>query len=142
MKNLEYLKAWLDGKDVQVYDIAFELDSWDPTRFFGKLPPGSWRNLTPLKQATCCHPFYDTEDYRLKPAVFTINGYEVPEPCREPLEKHERYWYPSCGYSPVETSVWDGFINDHTLLSQGLIHKTKEAAEAHAEALLSFTKRG
>ena len=124
MKNLEYLKAWLEGKDVQVYTIG-----------------GSWRDLTPLKHATYCHTFDDSTHCRLKPSVITINGYEVPEPCREPLGEYERYWYPSCGFSPVKISMWEGGIYDHTLLSQGLIHKTKEAAEAHADALLSFTKR-
>jgi hypothetical protein len=84
------------------------------------------------------------QDISVKPETITINGHEVPCPVREPLEYQDGYyvpcvsnkerfvilsWRPSCG-------------DDSRLLSLGLIHLTPEAAIAHTEALLSFTRIG
>jgi hypothetical protein len=78
--------------------------------------------------------------YRVKPRTININGIEVPEPVREPLEEGTRYW--TCGAGVVVAYTWVSDASDKGLLANGWIHLTKEAAETHHRALISFTKRG
>jgi hypothetical protein len=83
--------------------------------------------------------------YRVKQKTININGYEVPEPCREPLENGTTYYvYDLVRDELIYTSTWVsqcGDSMDKQRLKRGLIHLTKEAAVAHAEALLSFTQK-
>jgi hypothetical protein len=79
-------------------------------------------------------------DWKIKPRTININGYEVPEPMRVKPEEGEVY-YVVCLPDISVTNYT--FYNGHPetrWLSQGLLHKTREAAELHLEALLSFTK--
>lgn len=90
------------------------------------------------------HPGWSPRaQYRRKPRTISINGIDVPEPVREPLENGQRCFIPEIGgmllYSLTE---WDGGGIDYRLLERGMIHLTKEAAIAHAKALLSFTEKG
>lgn len=64
-----------------------------------------------------------------------------PEPCREPLERGQRYFYPdpACRVTAIDDE-WNGEGSDLRLLERGLIHLTLEAAQAHAEALLALSK--
>lgn len=64
-----------------------------------------------------------------------------PEPCREPLAEGERYFYPDpvCRVTAI-ADEWYGDSEDMRLLERGLVHTTLEAAQAHAEALLSLCK--
>jgi hypothetical protein len=104
-------------------------------------PNGGWRQCG----SELC--FYSGIEYRRKPRVIAINGIEVPEPLREKPEIGVTYWYPCItyrgvldGYRSGNTS-WDDDTYDNQMLDAGLIHLTKEAAELHAKALLSFTKK-
>jgi hypothetical protein len=74
--------------------------------------------------------------------TININGIEVPEPERKELNDGDEYW---CALIIDDDStsvryVWDSDSLDRTSLSRGLIHRTREAAEIHAKALLSFTE--
>lgn len=117
----DILRAIADGKLIQRFHP--QKDRWEKSEF-------------PLNDIV--HGY----KLRIKPETITINGHEVPCPVREPLEYQDGYyvpcvsnkerfaifsWRPSCG-------------DDSRLLSLGLIHLTPEAAIAHAEALLSFTR--
>jgi hypothetical protein len=64
-----------------------------------------------------------------------------PEPCREPLAPDEPYFYVDvvCRVTVIREE-WCGDAEDMRLLERGLIHLTLEAAQAHAEALLSLCK--
>ena len=89
------------------------------------------------------HPAWQfAMEYRRKPRTININGFEVPEPVREPLQDYQKYYDVSIGSmeSVVEYS-WDGGPMDFDTLNKGLIHLTKEAAMLHAKALLSFTQK-
>lgn len=64
-----------------------------------------------------------------------------PEPCREALAIGVPYFYPDalCRIIALREE-WSGDSEDMRLLERGLVHLTLEAAQAHAEALLSLSK--
>jgi hypothetical protein len=79
-------------------------------------------------------------DWKIKPKTININGYEVPEPIRVKPRVGDIYYIASLTSGIVQSY----FFGDNTIetrwFNQGLAHKTREAAELHLEALLSFTK--
>ena len=89
------------------------------------------------------HPSWtpDTK-YRRKPKVILINGHEVPEPHRTPLEIGDAYWTFTFFFAGVIEVYWDGDSADHNAFKNGFVHLTKEAAEKHLNALKSFTAIG
>jgi hypothetical protein len=83
---------------------------------------------------------YDYERIPTPPAKIIINGIKVPEPVREPLNIGDSYFVPDlCG---SYKSTWDNDDYDRQRLRAGIIHITKESAEIHRKALLSFTAKG
>lgn len=80
-------------------------------------------------------------EYRRKPRTIHINGFEVPEPVREPLQRGQEYFVASIDGEKPEMLPWDDDEIDKRVLKRGLIHLTREAAELHAKALLSFTQQ-
>jgi hypothetical protein len=86
-------------------------------------------------------PFFVLEKIKDAPRFITINGFEVPEPVRVPLKMGEKYWVVEVGsLRHCNNFVWDCDDFDRLALQRGLIHRTQEAAEKHAKALLSFTE--
>ena len=88
------------------------------------------------------HPNWSVNhEYRRKPKTILINGHEVPEPHRTPLDEGEAYWTLSivCGATSLR---WEDGYTDYVYLKNGLVHLTKEAAEKHFNALKSFTAKG
>ena len=85
------------------------------------------------------HPNWSVNhEYRRKPKVILINGYEVPEPCRIPLKDDEVYWTFTFAEG-IASLYWLSDDEDITYLKNGVVHLTKEAAEKHFNALKSFT---
>ncbi len=84
---------------------------------------------------------YPANKYRAKPRAITINGFEVPEPVRKPLEHGQRYYLADTADDGVTKWYWDDGDADNIWLNRGLIHLDEGAALLHVEALLSFTKR-
>lgn len=83
--------------------------------------------------------WWESNKYRRK--TVNINGHEVPEPCRKEPLVGERYCIPNILSNVLfDEFIWRRDTYDYNHLNLGLIHLTKEAAIAHAEALLSFTK--
>ena len=80
-------------------------------------------------------------EYRREPETITVNGVEVPEPCREPLERGDVYWEVSLIRCRPFRERWHGIPLEREQLSLGLIHLTKEAAQAHIDALLLPSKK-
>ena len=84
-------------------------------------------------------------EYRRKPRVILINGIEVPEPLREKPEVGAKYWIPDIWDTegdPTSAAIhWKNDGSDNGWFSIGICHLTKEAAELHAKALLSFTRQ-
>lgn len=82
--------------------------------------------------------FHEAAKYRLKPRTININGFEVPEPLRhEPSDGTDYY---VLDMSEVSEMKWTSDVSEYQWLKAGIIHLTREAAEKHLEALLSFTK--
>ena len=129
MKNIELMREYMrlveagekePWKHFEVKSIHF--NSW-----FG-MPTGFW--------------FADGGyDFRLKPKTININGFEVPEPAREALNRCDKYFIADPVIPDYQRGyIWWGDSADQTFLRRGIIHLTKEAAIQHARALLSFTE--
>lgn len=116
----DLIKAWTDGNTIQMRHI--DKSEWEDT-------------AEPRFSLT------NQYDYRIKPRTILINGIEVPEPVREPLEDGQKYWTFITGWrDDVYQSEWEGSDSDYNFLNQGLVHLTREATEIYARAILSFTK--
>ena len=75
--------------------------------------------------------------YELVPRTIRIGDIDVPEPVREALPLQTKCFYPMINhYDACDSFTWQGDKFDKMLLSRGLIHLTKEAAIAHAKALI------
>lgn len=127
----DILRAIADGKQIQIL----------------KHGHSKWEDVS--GQVALSLVYYNTEYaidenktiIRIKPKTININGIEVPEPAREPLKEEQQYWFVYIDASRSQgQSRWDDDPIDYTRLDMGIIHLTKEAAETHAKALLSFTK--
>lgn len=87
--------------------------------------------------------FYSDFQYRRKPRTININGIEVPEPMRNAPKHGSIYFFPriELGDKYAFATQWSGDYIDEMRLKDGICHATSEAAELHAKALLSFTKK-
>ena len=86
------------------------------------------------------HPkWHPTWQYRFKPAepkFIIVNGIRVPEPVREPLGHDYMYWVADPSAYDIYGGWWASKALEIQCLSRGLIHLTKEAAQAHIDAML------
>ena len=73
--------------------------------------------------------------------TININGYEVPEPVREPLKNGKDY-YAASPHTRGKPYLykWVNCEFDKHALKNGLIHLSKKAVKKHDKALRSFTK--
>lgn len=114
--------AWANGEVVQVYlDFLDKWSDWDDKRSIHLSDTGKWR---------------------VKPETISINGYEVPKP----LTIGDNicvYWLISLDSTELCLPIdYDGDETDRVWIELGICHSTKEAAQVHARALLSFTEKG
>lgn len=82
--------------------------------------------------------FLSKNNYRLKPRTININGFEVPEPLRVVPAYGTQYFIVDLPL--VGSLTWTDSSDEYQWLKAGIIHLTRENAEKHLEALLSFTK--
>lgn len=65
-----------------------------------------------------------------------INGKKFPEPCNKAPKLGEPYFIVNIGYgATVLKFCWTDTSGDNDFLNMGIIHTTKEAAQAHADAI-------
>ena len=113
-------QACAEGKEVERQDID-----------------GKWYK----KHATCGFEF--GRRYRIKPRTITVNGFEVPEPMREaPVVGVEYYLVDVSNDRMAAAYLWRNHTADKCWLSRGICHYTKEAAIAHAKAMLGIDPNG
>ena len=87
------------------------------------------------------HPIWENcYDYRRKPKTININGHEVPEPM-DVYPTYDSFYYAVSLTRGVNAYTWYEDALDLELWNNGLVHATKEAAEQHYKALISFTKK-
>lgn len=89
-----------------------------------------------IKQKTT---FSELDLFMASPPMRSINGYEYPEPVREPLKDGQTYWIPFIcedELTYIDGYRWTDNWTDRFWLKRGLIHLTREAAEAHARAII------
>lgn len=127
-KYAAILRAIADGKTIQV-----------------RVAGGGWANEGSgyvLRSLT--DRLFNPDDFRIKPETITINGREVPKPESKAPAEGTTYFVvyligTSDDYLVLECDWRTAGIPNQAVLRRGLIHLTREAAQAHAEALLSFT---
>lgn len=78
-------------------------------------------------------------DWKVKPRTININGYEVPEPIRVKPNRGDNFYAVCLSAGTVECFTFNDSMTCNRWFNQGLAHKTREAAELHLKALLSFT---
>ena len=102
---------------------------------------GNWHKKGE-KERSFCAGF----KYRIKPRTIKVNGFDVPEPMSE-RPKEGDVIYVVTLYSPTgeqassmphSGSRWCNSGNQNFWLNHGLIHATKEAAIAHAKAMIGI----
>jgi hypothetical protein len=77
--------------------------------------------------------------YRIKPRTIIVNGFEVPEPMRERPRDGDTYFCPhASSIDMYGFADWEECAVDLVRLKRGLCHSTKEAAIAHAKAMLGI----
>lgn len=75
-------------------------------------------------------------EVRIKPKIIFINCIDVPAPVTEPLEMGQEYWTFGVIDKNAFRSTWIGHPSDELHLKRRTIHLTKEAAQAHLEAIV------
>ena len=95
-----------------------------------------WKGLYNNPMWLTCH------SYRRKAKTININGYDVPEPVRQPLDMGDQYYLVGHFhiYEYHHKRVWKDTSGDHYYLNLGVIQRSVADAELHTEALLSFTE--
>lgn len=80
---------------------------------------------------------------RQRPNTIIINGYEVPEPVREPLNDGEKYYsIDATEEGLIVKWIWNDDSIDSNLLSAGWVYRKKEDAALLVKTLTSFTAKG
>jgi hypothetical protein len=105
---------------------------------------GGWVDLADADGTARVDWFYEPEHWevRRKPKTININGHEVPNPLAY-LENGAEYFtfciIDGCAQADHHFNRDTDIGENHCRM--GIAHATKEAAEAHAKALLSFTAK-
>lgn len=85
------------------------------------------------------HPQWDTNnEYRRKPQVIRVGRHEFPKPITEKPKEGTMYWTIESGGENgfyAERYRWRQNGEDESVIKQGLVHLTEEAAQAHADVL-------
>lgn len=126
--HAEILRAIADGEPLENFEIRGSDSDWQ-----------SWQSLA----NGWMDWLYNPEDWylRRKQKTIVVNGFEVPEPVREPLEKGQMYWMPllhSTDYVMFVNCTGGATVLEQLALKRGFLHLTKEAAVAHAKAMLGI----
>jgi hypothetical protein len=115
-KHAEVLRAIADGETVQ-YLIR---DEWVDR-------PEKSMTVDPI---TC-----ERMQWRIKPKMISLNGFEYPEPLTEAPQEGTAVW--TTWVRDVQSIVFNPLKEvSMTLLKQRRLHLTKEAAQQHFEAII------
>lgn len=73
---------------------------------------------------------------RKKKRYININGTQVPEPVRDPLDRNESYYLVDISDDNMDIYTWYNTALEHIWLERGLIHRNLEDAQTHIRALI------
>lgn len=123
----ETLKAIIDGRNLEFRHLSFR----------------EWTRLNPLDNPLGLESIFKGDVlFRLAQEMITIGGVSFPKPQSKPLEFDTEYWVADINnqyYAAHTPNRWvDDFI-DKRHLRRGLIHLSREAAIAHAKALIKLS---
>ena len=107
---------------------------------YGKVT-GSWLSLGE------CFFWRPEYQFRRKPKMLSVtlaSGEVVswPEPLKEALDIDEEYWYFDASPECINYDYWKNLDFDKGLLSAGMLHLTKKAAEQHYAAIRKINTQG
>ncbi|ETS31103.1 hypothetical protein BB987_09335 [Photorhabdus temperata] len=86
------------------------------------------------------HPWWIKDSkYRRKPEMITIGKVSFPKPVDYELKAGQEYWYVN-SLLGVCYNAWRGSYDDNSLLKNGLVHLTEEAAKQYHKALIKINK--
>jgi len=80
-------------------------------------------------------------EYHREPDTITVNGVKVPKPCCETPKENARYYVADPTSNKLGQYTWRDTDTGFRWLQLGLIHLTKEAAQAHIDAILLTSKK-
>ena len=108
----------------------------EPWKLWEVCMHGEWSSLL-------TNPAWNADrQYQRKPRTININGFEVPSPIRNPLKDGEVCYIVNLTENRAYCVIWCNTASFYRQwLKSGIIHSTKEAAEIHLKALLSFTQQ-
>jgi hypothetical protein len=131
LNHREVLEALLAGETlVDIHDISVTLRFDEDTL----ITTNSLGDFSGSVDSICLF------DWEVKPRTININGYEVPEPINATPRVGDTCYMAYLPDNKVKQLTFTYTVIDCRWLKQGFLHKTREAAELHLEALLSFTK--
>ena len=79
-------------------------------------------------------------EYRVKPRTIKIGDFDVPEPMREiPTYGDVVFTVEIDEKRLFGQATWKGLEFGSRMLERGLLHKSKDAAIAHAKAIIALT---
>lgn len=83
---------------------------------------------------------YPNWQWRIKPRTIMIGDMEVPQPMVEPPDNGTKVYYPNCLVEELFGGcTYRGSVPQIRDLRRGMCHSTKEAAIAHAKALIAIS---
>lgn len=123
------LVAIAEGKRIELRAFASEWVVQDSAKVLRDI---AWQRYAPAR-------------YRVAPEIININGFKVAGPLREAPAVGSMYyvaelWVPGDEDFYHGPYQWAGDQAEVFTLAAGIVHTTEQAAKAHSEALLSFTK--
>jgi len=135
--------CWVEEKPVYAGDILYskELRNGDPCKIQG-MTLFTVSDVTYTCKDRFCQTHFKNLTWTKPVVTANINGFDVLAPETEPPKEGTLYWIPVVSAKELASCArWAKDAIDNRSLKRGLVHLTKEAAQAHAKALLSFTER-
>ena len=122
--HAEVLRAIADGVPLREFEIEYMEHG------FGE-----------LKSHLLCDAISDPYEWQIrrKPQYIMVNGFKVPKPLEVEPERGYDYYGPSFDCNDFHESYsWNCDSVDSRMFKRKVIHATKEAAIAHAKAMLGI----
>ena len=119
-KHADMMRRWLDDASLEVEIRDFIRDKWGVDKVL------TWR---------------EEYEYRFAPKMIKCGDLEFPKPIRVEPRDGDDYWRVCLDYDIyTKRYTWASCGWDKDALKRGICHSTKEAAEAHARALIALTE--